>query len=60
MELFIVVVVGMVVSALLLREFGGKRRNVSAFTSHDSKSARSVRHLPQNWMTNPAYYWMMG
>lgn len=60
MELFIVVTFGVVVSALLLREFGSKKHNAYGFASHESKSVRSTRNMPQNWMTNPAYYWMMG
>lgn len=60
MELFIVGIIGMVVAVLLFREFGGKGTSVSGFTSRTSNSFSSADDLPSNWMTDPAYFWMMG
>lgn len=60
MELIVIGSVGVVVAVLLFREFGGKGTYVSGFTSSASSSFSSEDDLPSNWMTDPAYFWMMG
>ena len=63
MELFIVSIVGVVVAALLFREFGGRRTSVSAVSAsiaHSPKSAHWTSNYPESWMTDPAYYWLLG
>lgn len=60
MELFVVCSVGVVVAALLFREFGGKRNTASAIRSHDAESASLANTPPPDWLTDPAYFWMMG
>ncbi|MCB5247911.1 MAG: hypothetical protein AB7T17_00950 [Geobacter sp.] len=60
MELFVVCIVGVVVAALLFREFGGKRNTTSVISSHDAESASLANTFPHDWMTDPAYFWMMG
>lgn len=60
MEVLIVIIVGAVVAALLFREFGGKQTTAPGFTSHDSESVSSAGTSPHDWMTDPAYFWMMG
>jgi len=60
MELFIAGIMGVVAAVLLFREFGGKGRHVSGFTSSASSSFSSEDDLPSNWMTDPAYFRMVG
>lgn len=60
MELFVVCSVGVVVAALLFREFGGKRGTASGIRSHAAESASLANTPPHDWMTDPAYFWMMG
>lgn len=60
MELFIVGVVGAIVSALLFREFGGRQKNATCSTLRNSELLHSTSDLPQNWVTDPAYCWMSG
>lgn len=60
MELFVVCSVGVVVAALLFREFSGKQKTASSFTSPGSDTSRSVNSSSHDWITDPAYFWMMG
>ena len=60
MELFVVIIIGLIVSALLFGEFGGKKNNASGFTPRETESTRTNQELPQDWTTDPACYWMLG
>lgn len=60
MELFVVCSVGVVVAALLFREFGGKRNAASGICSHAAESAGSSRNQSHDWMTDPSRSYLPG
>lgn len=60
MELFIVIIIGLVVAALLHGKSGVRRHDASVLAAQDVKRAVSPDSLPCDWMTDPACYWMPG